>query len=106
MFKKTSHCYLTLQSTHQMLLLDKVVSLHCAVSSSFLVSLVSNSFSVFSKYENCDLAQTVCASLSEQVGQEILSNLHTDREKIQRARERVSKHSAPVNPSACASKCL
>lgn len=32
------------------------------------------------------------ASLVEQVGQEILSNLHSDREKIQRARERVSTH--------------
>lgn len=29
-------------------------------------------------------------SLLEQVGQEMLSNLHSDREKIQRARERVS----------------
>uniref|UniRef100_A0A8C6SMF0 Vesicle transport through interaction with t-SNAREs homolog 1A n=1 Tax=Neogobius melanostomus TaxID=47308 RepID=A0A8C6SMF0_9GOBI len=29
---------------------------------------------------------------TEQVGQEILSNLHSDREKIQRARERVSPH--------------
>lgn len=29
-------------------------------------------------------------SFPEQIGQEILSNLHTDREKIQRSRERVS----------------
>lgn len=28
--------------------------------------------------------------LSEQVGQEILANLHSDREKIQRSRDRVS----------------
>lgn len=34
------------------------------------------------------------ASLTEQVGQEILANLHTDREKIQRARERVSATNA------------
>uniref|UniRef100_A0A8C6PVC0 Vesicle transport through interaction with t-SNAREs homolog 1A n=1 Tax=Nothobranchius furzeri TaxID=105023 RepID=A0A8C6PVC0_NOTFU len=33
---------------------------------------------------------------TEQVGQEILSNLHTDREKIQRARERVSTHLSPA----------
>ncbi len=31
-------------------------------------------------------------SLTEQVGQEILANLHSDREKIQRARERVSTY--------------
>lgn len=35
---------------------------------------------------------TPTASLAEQVGQEILANLHSDREKIQRARERVSAH--------------
>lgn len=35
---------------------------------------------------------TPTASLTEQVGQEILANLHSDREKIQRARERVSAH--------------
>lgn len=29
-------------------------------------------------------------SFAEQIGQEILSNLHTDREKIQRSRDRVS----------------
>lgn len=34
-----------------------------------------------------------CFCLAEQVGQEILSNLHSDREKIQRARERVSGQS-------------
>ncbi len=30
--------------------------------------------------------------LTEQVGQEILTNLHSDREKIQRSRDRVSLH--------------
>ncbi len=30
--------------------------------------------------------------LTEQVGQEILANLHSDREKIQRSRDRVSLH--------------
>lgn len=37
------------------------------------------------------------ASLTEQVGQEILTNLHSDREKIQRARERVSAHMPPAH---------
>lgn len=39
----------------------------------------------------------LCAFFAEQVGQEILSNLHTDREKIQRARERVSTHTPPAH---------
>lgn len=48
---------------------------------------------------------TTC--LTEQVGQEILSNLHSDREKIQRARERVScTHTACMDSSVCSNKCL
>lgn len=35
--------------------------------------------------------------LTEQVGQEILSNLNSDREKIQRARERVSERMPPAH---------
>lgn len=41
-----------------------------------------------------------CSFLAEQVGQEILANLHSDREKIQRARERVSAHLTPAHTRA------
>lgn len=44
-------------------------------------------------------SHTASASLTEQVGQEILSNLHSDREKIQRARERVSTRMPPAHTS-------
>uniref|UniRef100_A0A3Q0T9T9 Vesicle transport through interaction with t-SNAREs homolog 1A n=1 Tax=Amphilophus citrinellus TaxID=61819 RepID=A0A3Q0T9T9_AMPCI len=37
---------------------------------------------------------------TEQVGQEILTNLHSDREKIQRARERVSTRLIPARTRA------
>ncbi|KAF7204305.1 transcript variant X3 [Nothobranchius furzeri] len=37
---------------------------------------------------------------TEQVGQEILSNLHTDREKIQRARERLRETDANLGKSS------
>uniref|UniRef100_A0A3Q3ECQ7 Vesicle transport through interaction with t-SNAREs 1A n=1 Tax=Labrus bergylta TaxID=56723 RepID=A0A3Q3ECQ7_9LABR len=39
-------------------------------------------------------------SLSEQVGQEILTNLHSDREKIQRARERLRETDANLGKSS------
>lgn len=52
-------------------------------------------------------SHTPTASLPEQVGQEILTNLHSDREKIQRARERVSAHMPPAHTylSALTSFC-
>lgn len=44
-----------------------------------------------------DITLLTSVYLTEQVGQEILSNLHSDREKIQRARERVSVHMPPAH---------
>ncbi|XP_014823400.1 PREDICTED: vesicle transport through interaction with t-SNAREs homolog 1A-like [Poecilia mexicana] len=38
--------------------------------------------------------------VAEQVGQEILANLHTDREKIQRARERLRETDANLGKSS------
>lgn len=37
-------------------------------------------------------ALPIFLSFAEQIGQEILSNLNSDREKIQRSRDRVSVH--------------
>ncbi|KAI9513832.1 Vesicle transport through interaction with t-SNAREs 1A [Dissostichus eleginoides] len=39
-------------------------------------------------------------SLTKQVGQEILSNLHSDREKIQKARERLRETDANLGKSS------
>lgn len=44
------------------------------------------------KVKKNSLSLNVSLTLTEQVGQEILANLHSDREKIQRARERVGTH--------------
>ena len=66
--------------------------LHCNIFIFFFSSLYS---------------RTAFASITEQVGQEILANLHGDREKIQRARERVSAHMllAHTHLSAVTSVC-
>ena len=52
---------------------------------------------IFVNVRRTSSPHTASASLTEQVGQEILSNLHSDREKIQRARERVSAHMPPAH---------
>lgn len=61
------------------------------------INFVIRSYIVTFLFSSNTSSQTAFASITEQVGQEILANLHGDREKIQRARERVSAHMLPAH---------